>query len=48
MMTTTNVHGALFRREMGELAALARSLGPDLLIVPGHGDYYPARNLPPA
>jgi glyoxylase-like metal-dependent hydrolase (beta-lactamase superfamily II) len=48
MMTTTNVHSALFRREMGELAALARSLGPDLLIVPGHGDYYPARNLPPA
>lgn len=52
MMTSTNVDSALFRREMDMLGALAvgldgeaRERGLEAVVVPGHGDYYPARRL---
>jgi glyoxylase-like metal-dependent hydrolase (beta-lactamase superfamily II)/ACT domain-containing protein len=50
MMVSTNVDSTLFRQEMETLTALALKLddeaGPEgMVVVPGHGDHYPARNL---
>jgi glyoxylase-like metal-dependent hydrolase (beta-lactamase superfamily II) len=52
LMTSTNVDSALFREEMEALRTLALGLdhrlrpeGKRVLVVPGHGDYYPAERL---
>jgi len=50
MMVSTNVDSVLFRQEMELLTNLALKLdseaGPEgMVIIPGHGDYYPARRL---
>jgi len=52
MMVSTNVDSALFRHEMELLTSLALRLdeeGPEggMIIIPGHGDYYPAKKLVP-
>lgn len=55
MMTSTNAVSSLFRQEMEELKDLVLALDEKLaakkrgmIVVPGHGDYYPARLLHPA
>jgi glyoxylase-like metal-dependent hydrolase (beta-lactamase superfamily II)/ACT domain-containing protein len=52
MMTSTNADSGLFREETQALTTLALALdrrlagtGGEVRIVPGHGDYYPARQL---
>lgn len=50
LMTSTNVNSKIFREEMELLKNLAQKIdsylsekGKGLLILPGHGDYYPIR-----
>ncbi len=52
MMTSTNVNSLLFRREMdmlkefiGRFDAELGKAGKDVIVVPGHGDYYSFRTV---
>ena len=52
LMLSTNTNSNIFREEMKLLTSLAKTIdeslkseGKGLLILPGHGDYYPARIL---
>ncbi|PMP66694.1 MAG: MBL fold metallo-hydrolase [Thermodesulfobacterium geofontis] len=50
LMTSTNINSKIFREELEQLKNLAKKIdsqlakkGKGLLILPGHGDYYPIR-----
>jgi len=52
LMLSTNTNSSVFKKEMGLLTDLVKELdkklqksGKGMLILPGHGDYYPARLL---
>lgn len=43
LMTSTNANSMLFKEEMQALKEVAEKIDKNLIVLPGHGDYYPIR-----